>query len=304
VSRTPHRPPELRGQVFRGRTAIERGLLTQRQLGSKAWLRLFQGVYIDASVSVTHRLRCAVAAAYVLPPDWVIAGRSAAHLHGAGVGEPDVVEALVPLGSKLIPHRGLVVHQGSLAGDEWVDFHGLRVTTPVRTCWDLARWFEPVEAVVRIDRMVGIGKATRRELSDYLERRLAEEPPPRGLDKYARVVPLIDGRAESPQESRLRTLIVLAGLPRPDAQVVVQDHRGRFVARLDLAYEDAKVAVEYDGLWHVGSAQQMHDDRRRINALAALGWTVLHVTSVRLRDDLDGVVAEIRAALRRARKRP
>jgi very-short-patch-repair endonuclease len=71
---------------------------------------------------------------------------------------------------------------------------------------------------------------------------------------------------------------------------------GRFVARVDLAWPERKVALEYDGVWHA-TAAQLHRDRRRLNRLATAGWTVLHVTSARLQADFPGILAEVRAAL-------
>jgi very-short-patch-repair endonuclease len=71
---------------------------------------------------------------------------------------------------------------------------------------------------------------------------------------------------------------------------------GRFIARTDLAWPSRKVAIECDGIWHADAAQ-LHRDRRRLNRLVAAGWTVLHITSVRMHEDFDGVVAEIRRTL-------
>jgi very-short-patch-repair endonuclease len=56
------------------------------------------------------------------------------------------------------------------------------------------------------------------------------------------------------------------------------------------------VAMEYDGAWH-GRPGQLHADRKRLNRLVAAEWQVLHVTSVRLRNDFRGVVEETREAL-------
>jgi very-short-patch-repair endonuclease len=119
----------------------------------------------------------------------------------------------------------------------------------------------------------------------------------RGHRRFQRAVALADPAAESPQESRLRVRLVRAGLPTPVSQHVIE-HDGAFVARVDLAWPYARVAVEYDGLWHAAE-EQIHADRRRLNRLANAGWTVLHVTSRRLRDDFPGIVAEITAALDR-----
>ncbi|MFC7484646.1 endonuclease domain-containing protein [Luedemannella flava] len=86
-------------------------------------------------------------------------------------------------------------------------------------------------------------------------------------------------------------MIVLSGLPAPQVQWEVYDAAG-FVARVDLAYPEVRVAIEYDGLWHA-SADQLHHDRRRLNRLQAAGWLVIHVTASRLRDSPDAVLREI-----------
>jgi hypothetical protein len=50
------------------------------------------------------------------------------------------------------------------------------------------------------------------------------------------VICLAEPLSESPMETRLRLLLVDAGAPRPVAQYDVRDARGRFLARVDLAY--------------------------------------------------------------------
>ena len=94
---------------------------------------------------------------------------------------------------------------------------------------------------------------------------------------------------------------MLAGLPRPRTQYEVRDHTGTRVARVDLGWEEYRLAVEYEGAWHFGSYTKVGRDLKRHNKLTAAKWTVLYVTADRLRDDFDGLVAEIRAAMRRRR---
>jgi G:T-mismatch repair DNA endonuclease (very short patch repair protein) len=108
------------------------------------------------------------------------------------------------------------------------------------------------------------------------------------------VAALADGRAESPQETRVRLLVGRSDLPVPVAQYRVFDERG-FVARVDFAWPDRRVAVEYDGLWHA-EAGQFARDRQRLNRLQEAGWRVVFVTAADLRDP-DRLVARIRAAL-------
>ena len=57
---------------------------------------------------------------------------------------------------------------------------------------------------------------------------------------------LADGRAESPLESLGRLALLEAGLPRPELQVDLYGPHG-FVARVDGWYEEAAVAIEFDG---------------------------------------------------------
>jgi very-short-patch-repair endonuclease len=65
------------------------------------------------------------------------------------------------------------------------------------------------------------------------------------------------------------------GLPTPARQHVIRDDTGAFVARVDLAYPDLRIAIEYDSYQeHVGKRQLVRDSRRR-NAITALGWIVL-----------------------------
>ena len=94
-----------------------------------------------------------------------------------------------------------------------------------------------------VDRLLAQGVTTPDELDRYLRQRRAENPSVAGIRRYARVTSLADGNSGSPQESRLRARLVLAGLPRPQTQVSVFDRSGRFVARVDLAWPALKVAV-------------------------------------------------------------
>lgn len=294
-------PIALHGRVFRGRDAVTRGLLTPANLRSRAWQRVFHGIYADASMQLPHELRAAAAIVFLAPAGATIAGRSAASLYSALVGDHgDPIELLLPVAAPACRVAGVVTHRGALAPADRVERRGIPVTSPARTAWDLAQWLDRVEAVVWIDRLLALGRVTVAQLEAYLLDRRA--PAVRGLRQFEKVLSLVDGRAESPQESRLRVRLTLSGVRPPAVQHEIYDEYGRFVARVDLAWPELKVAVEYDGLWHAGSAAQLHADRRRLSGLASMGWTVLYVTSARLRDDFAGVVAEIRAALRRARR--
>ncbi len=159
----------------------------------------------------------------------------------------------------------------------------------MRTALDLARWEPLPEAVAALDVLLArviVGKGELGEASALCSGR--------GSRQIRRAVELADPRAESQPESRLRVLLVLAGLV-PEAQYAVRDAAGAFVARVDLAFVEQRVAVEYDGAWH-GAAGQFAKDRRRLNRLVAAGWTVLHVTAEDMRDPA-ALIARLEALL-------
>ncbi|WP_218617358.1 endonuclease domain-containing protein [Cryptosporangium aurantiacum] len=160
-----------------------------------------------------------------------------------------------------------------------------------RTAWEIASEPDLIEAVVALD-VLFRAKRPRREAMDSWVATFPDS-------QAAKAITLADARAESPQESRTRVQITLAGFPPPTPQhkVVVN---GRVIARLDLAWPDAKVAVEYDGIWHA-DAQQLRSDRARLNQLIDAGWTVLHLTSLDLKDParFAAFCGQLRAALTR-----
>jgi very-short-patch-repair endonuclease len=87
---------------------------------------------------------------------------------------------------------------------------------------------------------------------------------------------------------------------RAQTQIRVVDRFGRPFARLDMGWEEWKVAVEYDGAHHWLDPKQRSWDIDRWAELAARGWTVIRVSSDLLRYRPDVVVARVIDALRQA----
>jgi very-short-patch-repair endonuclease len=262
-------------------------LLTKTQLTSTAWRRLFRDVYADAALPDTHETAIA-GAALIVPPTAVFAGRSAAYLLGAeSLAEAATpVEVIVPEADRFGPVTGLRIRRTAVPDHDVRTVRRLSCTVPVRTALDLARFEGLSDSVPALDVLLARGLV----LPDHLTEAAASLVTGRGTDRARRAVALADGRAESPPESRLRLLLRLAGLT-PVPQYVVRDADGRFVARVDLAFPEHRVAIEYDGAWH-GQPGQLARDRRRLNALVAAGWTVLHVTAADMHEPaalLDGV---------------
>ncbi|MGY1729604.1 endonuclease domain-containing protein [Geodermatophilus sp. SYSU D01062] len=94
----------------------------------------------------------------------------------------------------------------------------------------------------------------------------------------------------------MRVLLALAGLAAVP-QYTVRDDGGGFIARVDLASPEHRLAVEYDGAWH-GEPGQLRRDRHRLNGLTAAGWRVVFVTAADLRTP-EALVARVVEALAR-----
>jgi hypothetical protein len=89
------------------------------------------------------------------------------------------------------------------------------------------------------------------------------------------------------------------GIPDPVPQFVVE-HNGRFIARVDAALPQFKIAFEYESyLWHTGKTALVRDNRRR-NELLAVGWPTIGVTAADLRSGGELVCTQILAVIRRA----
>jgi very-short-patch-repair endonuclease len=114
-----------------------------------------------------------------------------------------------------------------------------------------------------------------------------------GIRRLRKVIDLAEPLSESPMESRLRMLLVLGGLPRPQAQVTFRDH-DEVIGRVDLFYEADRLGIEYDGEVHRGF---LAEDARRQNALLRLGVRLLRFTARDVLGDPDSVLRQVRGLL-------
>ena len=288
-------PVELRHRPFTLAEAHATGL-TSRMLEGRSWRQIFRGVWVHCAVEDTRALRFE-AARLLLPEHGVVCGLTGAWLHGADVRhEEDVdVDVSFPKGKRRRPREGLRVSQETVQPNDVCVIQGVRVTTGLRTAFDCLRLLKGIERVVVADALTHLGRTNLEELQRYFasQRRL------RNLRIGEQLLEDVEPLSESPMESRVRLRLMAVGIPRPRAQWEVFAPSGEFVARLDLAWPELMVAVEYDGAWHWKQRQQ--DDRRRARA-RALGWDVHVFGSDDYYGDLDGMIAEVWAALR-ARQR-
>jgi hypothetical protein len=132
------------------------------------------------------------------------------------------IEVVLPYGCGVSARAGIRVHHGVVPVGEIVERHGLPLTCPLRTCFDLAGTPPLVEALVATDRALHRRLVELKQLQTYIARH-SKSP---GLAQARRVA---EPATESPMETCLRLLLILAGLPRPKVQASLKHDLGRFL---------------------------------------------------------------------------
>jgi hypothetical protein len=288
------RRQEVPEQLKRGPITIgdaERAGFSRFQLRGANWRRLGRGTYVWAGLEADS-LGHLFALHARLPHGCVFSGLTAARLLGI-VDDGSAIELTIPLDLSVHARAGVSLRSAALDPRDITACGPVPVTTPLRTCFDLARTLPLVEAVATIDQALHRRRLLLPDLSTYV----AEGRSLRGIAQAWRVVELVEPGAESPMESRLRMVLVLGGLPRPQVQVELHDARGRFLGRPDLFYPRARLAIEYDGENH---RDRLVADNRRQNRLQRAGYTLLRYTAPDMYGRPGAILEEVRAGLRAA----
>lgn len=205
-----------------------------------------------------------------------LAGLSAAAVFGTKWLDDDAPAEIVR--GNRHSQRGIVTHSCQLATGETQWFRGVRLTTPARTAFDIGCGMPAARSIPVLDALLnaaGIKPADVAAIAD-------EHPGARGIRQLRAALDLVDGGAESPQETKVRLLLVGAGLPRPETQIEFRNLHPR-VIRVDMGWREWKVAVEYDGIQHWDDPEQRAWDIERIALLEEAGWIVIRVSAAMLR---------------------
>jgi hypothetical protein len=286
MGRAPVVPRALSRGPFTLADARRHGL-DRWNLQGASWRRLGPQTYALARLGETPQLKLE-AAGRRLPPGAVFSGFTAAWLHGLDVEPCDPIEVTAPSPARISTRAGLVVRRRAMDRDEVVTRRGLAATSMLRTIRDLCPRLSLTEAVAITDMALHAGKVDRQDLV------AAAAAPTAGVRVLRQVLEHAEPAAESPMETRLRMLLVLAGLPRPEAQVAVRDRLLRVIGRPDLYYRDERLGLEYDGGTH---RDTLVEDNRRQNRLLDAGVRLLRFTAGDIFDTPDHVIGLVRAAL-------
>lgn len=253
---------------------------------------LWRGVVVDAT-RITDPWTRSAAALLTTGPRGAISAQTAAVLHGCTAVESARTHLLLPYGCVPRQRSGLAVHHGRVRNEDVVDLDGLRVLGIERVAADLLCSSRPQDGLALADevlRMAGDhAERARRAIHD----RIARREDPRGTVRAAGVLDLASPDAESVPESRLRMDLIQRGFPLPEVNFWVRDLSGQPRWRVDLAWPNLRIAVEYDGF--AAHVDREEEDERRAARLRGHGWIIIRVAKEDMRD-MRRVVDELDAA--------
>ncbi|WP_433783206.1 hypothetical protein ACQPX6_24705 [Actinomycetospora sp. CA-101289] len=273
---------------FRGSFAVARGDVTWERLRRHEFRKLRPDTYVGSATPDDLWLRVRGLAVWA-GPEAVVAGPVAALAWEAECPWDDD-EVVLPTSRHPGPGAPRV-RRDVLAPGEVTRRWGTPITTPARTAFDLAGRAPLPDAVAAVDALAHAWRFGPDDLAALVD----AHPGVRGLVQVRRVIGLMDARAESLPESRLRVGLALRGVPSPVPQYPVRLPNGRGV-RLDLAWPCPgaglrPVALEYDGPEH-RTIRGHGLDLDRDAGLDDLGWDVVRVTA-RQMHDLDALAARV-----------
>ena len=221
---------------------------------SGAWHRVRHGAYCFGDVWATYtaeerHLTLARAVLRTTPGPIALSHTTALLAHGIAVWGADLSRVHVTRldrGAARI-ERDVVHHVGVCPEAEVTEVAGLPVVVAPRAVIEAATVLSLESALVSAD------SALFRRVADplALHAMFAGMHHRPGSQKIHVVLHHMDGRAESPGETRSRYMFWRRGIPRPELQFEVYD-AGRLVAITDFVWHDRKVFGEFDGALKYG----------------------------------------------------
>ena len=173
-------------------------------------------------------------------------------------------------------------HRGVLADEDIEVIHDVPVSTAARAAFEVMTIAAVEPALVVVNRLLHAGQLTGPALAEQVDR---HQRWPGSLTADL-VLRLADPRLESVGEDRFIYLVYRQGLPRPEPQLEIFDESGTLVARLDFAWPELGVFLEFDGREkyerHRLPGESLEDflmrEKKREELVCLLtGWTCLRI---------------------------
>jgi very-short-patch-repair endonuclease len=293
-------PDEIARSPFLVREARAAGVARGR-LSSRDLQRPFHGVRATGLDLSNHRDRCRA----LLPR---LDGEARfSHFSAAAIllvplprriaDEPVHITVFAPRRAPQL--RGVVSHELEPRGESLAAVDGLPIVGPADTWVRLASALRETDLVAAGDFLVTgdepySGAPPLCSLDD-LGAAVRRHAGVRGLARARRALELVRYGPLSPRETRLRLLLLSAGMPEPELNFRLRASDSRTM--VDLAYPAERVAVEYQGGHHRTDAEVYDDDILRRERLEAEGWVVVYVTARELDRYPERLIRRIRSHL-------
>jgi hypothetical protein len=254
------------------------------RLRAGRWQSVFSGVYRIAGTPPSWR-------AELLSACWAVRGLAAAShrsaaalwdLHGA---RQDLLELTCERGRRGYPN-GVVVHETKQIGaGDLAEIDSIPVTAVEQTLLGLAAVTRPEVVEMALDRAIVRELTTVARVQELVRRKGARGRNGVGVlrDILGGLDPLA-GVPESAMETKLKRLLRRHGLPTPVFQHVIR-HEGWFVARVDAAYPELRIAIEFDSYAHHTGRRALVRDTDRRNRLLRIRWATVTFTAADVAQD-------------------
>lgn len=197
---------------------------------------------------------------------------TAAAMYDFDTENTKVLHVLNPVGHQLRNGPGLTVHRRE--GAPLAVHRGRPVTTAAWTAIEVARTMQRPRALATLDAALRSGTCTSADLAAAATQQTGR----RGIVNVRDLIPFARPQAESAMESEARLAMLDGGLPEPVLQYEVIDRDGR-LWRLDFAWPDRRLAIEYDGFEFHSTPERLRRDRQKRAALEELGWYILSIVN-------------------------
>lgn len=223
-----------------------------------------------------------------------VSHHSALSLHGVAThGVDDDAHLVRTAPGRGYRSTGLQVH-APVGPQHVMVVRGVRVVRPAVAIMQVASRSGVEPGLVAADDALREALCSSQDLQDLVDWRALRV----GRSHAALVSRHADGRHESAGETRTRWALHLLGYRDVAPQVVIRTPAGEFVARVDFLLLD-RVIVEFDGMTKYTDVATLRAEKRREDALRALGYQVVRITWADL-DDLPALRRRLEAAIARA----
>ncbi|MEJ7833051.1 MAG: type IV toxin-antitoxin system AbiEi family antitoxin domain-containing protein [Nocardioides sp.] len=253
------------------------------------WQRVRRGAYVygETWTSLTTQDRYGLLCRAVVrqaKTKVVLSHASSGNEWAAPLWEADLSEVHVTREDGRTGRReaGVAQHRGRLIEGDHMLHKGLRIMSATRTALELTTLFDTEHALVDIDNFLHRQLTTPEQLESRY-RLMNHWPDTLRTDLILR---LADGRAESVGETRIRYLCWMYGLPAPIPNYPIRDRHGRVIHRVDLAWPELGLFLEFDGKVkyqrHLKGGETVTDavlrEKRREELICELtGWRCIRV---------------------------